>query len=444
MKKKIYYLVFLLFPIISNAQIFGEPPTYDGEDFESSLKSIRVFRTGLSPNVDECGDNINGVVWFGSPITDHPGPPHAFGYYKYDFYLYLYGIDSNGNHVLVDTVLKDVDDYTPIINNTAYSYNLYSGTGLNIENLPYEYYYLRFKITKMVTNNDPGMYWFFPVSHWETEHTNLEPKCGYGSCPESFNGFENPNPCDWNDDGGDDNDLEPDLVTTSNNVLVISDCSDCNITLSNLGSDKHKITPSTTLQIVSAMIENSSSAVAQSSKVKYYVEATSAAGVVEYELPYTTDIPSIPGNSSYVFSHTIFGVDFPPLAFGSNYKILFKLDAINEVSESNESNNKISIPLKWASSTSGRIYLNTYNGSSILIPFDYDINNQTTNIKMYSVAALGNTSPVVNVNFNGIETNINITHLPTGQYAVHINDRFVRQILVKNKGGGLIDPIGRE
>ena len=201
---------------------------------------MNVFRHGPSTN-EGCREKISGWVRFENPIINHPGPEYAFGYYYYEFYLYLWGIDSNGNHVLVETVQKDVNDYNTYGNGYSYSFhNNVSENYIEIEDLPYESYYMGFKITKIVTNNDPNMYWFFPQAHWVTTDVELEPKCGDSSCPSVFNGANNSN-CE-NGNGGNDNggnSGESDLVTTTNNVLVISDCDDCNITLSNLGSDKH-------------------------------------------------------------------------------------------------------------------------------------------------------------------------------------------------------------
>ncbi|WP_299364784.1 thrombospondin type 3 repeat-containing protein [Winogradskyella sp.] len=247
------------------------------------------------------------------------------------------------------------------------------------------------------------------------------------NCPNS----PNPNQTDSNNNGiGDACEGEPDLVATPNNVLVISECNECNIVLSNLGSDKHKLTPSTTLEISQALIENNSAVDAGSSKVKYYVEATSPAGIAEYELPYVTNIPAISGNGSYVLTHTIFGYHFPPLEFGSNYKIVVKLDAENEVDESNESNNKISIPLKWECNNCRIAYLDL--GNQIieiplpggLVPIGPRI-SPTYNLKIYNFGVLS-TIPVVDQSISVGQT-VNISHLPNGFYAAHINDRFTLQ-----------------
>ena len=244
------------------------------------------------------------------------------------------------------------------------------------------------------------------------------------NCPD----VPNPNQADSNNNGiGDVCDGEPDLFTSTNNVIVFSDCTECSAVLSNLGSNKHKIKPTTSLTISTMVIDNITPISAGVSKVKYYVEATSSAGTAEYELPYETNVPSISGNSSHVISQTIFGTDFPELAFG-DYKIVVKLDAESDVIESNENNNKVSIPIKWTNSSSRIGYLDLGFGNLIEIELP-ETRNKIQNLVIYNFGILS-TDPVVKDTISPGET-VNISFLPAGFYAVHIDGVFVKKFAKK-------------
>ncbi|WP_353778711.1 T9SS type A sorting domain-containing protein [Winogradskyella sp. 3972H.M.0a.05] len=117
----------------------------------------------------------------------------------------------------------------------------------------------------------------------------------------------------------------------------------------------------------------------------------------------------------------------------TDYWMFIHVDPDNNISESNEDDNIAKIKFQYTNAT-GRISLQLTPTNSIEIPFDYTQNTQNTNLKLYNITG-GSTlfTPVINMNFSGSTLNVDISNLPAGRYAVHINDQFERQIGKKRK-----------
>ncbi|WP_394352854.1 thrombospondin type 3 repeat-containing protein [Flavivirga algicola] len=161
---------------------------YDAADFESTLKYIYTSKQGSG----NCLSYINAQVSFASPIPEnHSGSVTSFGYYKYELKFYVYGIDNNGNETLVKTRARYRNDYDgyPNTSTSEYLYYLYdrNETPFFVGDLSYESYYAKIRITKIITNNDPGLLLFFPESHWEQKDKYPQPICGDNvACATNF------------------------------------------------------------------------------------------------------------------------------------------------------------------------------------------------------------------------------------------------------------------
>lgn len=156
-------------------------------------------------------------------------------------------------------------------------------------------------------------------------------------------------------------------------------------------------------------------------------------------VPYYTlregNLGEIESNSdeSISFSSFVFGnIAGMQLQSNKTYYFHFEVDLPDDVDESNESisDNWDIIPFTYGNQ-SGRLQLITSNTESIIIPFYYNTHNPTTSIKLYDISS-GNRRPVISSMFTNNKISLNATHLNGGQYAIHINDRYIRQIMISH------------
>lgn len=253
------------------------------------------------------------------------------------------------------------------------------------------------------------------------------------NCPSIPN--PNQNDSDFNGVGDVCESPEPDISISENDVFITSDCNDCPSTLSDLGSNKHIIQPNTFINI-QAFIKNNSPISSGSSKVKYYLfDETSPNGSAEYELPYITNVSSIPSGNEFFFTKVINGSDLPPVEFG-DYKVILKIDADNDIDEADEDNNKIDIPTKFQCNSCRTANLDL--GNNWIMAFDLpNLESMPRNIQRikpinqiisYNLNNPFN-GPLINMPIIENQT-IDVSHLSRGQYVIHVNDSYVKKFFV--------------
>ena len=192
-----------------------------------------------------------------------------------------------------------------------------------------------------------------------------------------------------------------------------------NITIKNVGNQPTQISP------YEILVSSSENAYPEASMTPVYSWRTDDGGYISL-------------NDEVIDSFTVYiyenlgGLQLQP---NTDYWMFIHLDPSDDVNEGPGGNNNNIVKVKFKyEDASGRIYLDTSSYLMTTIPFNYDPNNPNTNFKMYNVS-IGSLIPVVDVNFTTEETTIDISNLPTGQYAIHINNIFDRQVLVKGSGG---------
>ncbi len=469
MKKKLL-LYLLLFTSIKTFSQFGTPPTYSASELEFGLRQIKTLRQGISDN-NECRNYLNGYVTFNTPITNHPGSSSDFGYYYYDFLMYVYGVDSDGNEIIVDTVNKSVNDYQLPLSSIV-RYNLYDDfePTLLIENLNYVEYFIKIKITKYITNNDPEFLLYFPESHWEQLDINREPKCGPNSCSTYFNDVFDSDP-NCNDNNGDvDNDGVHNLIDNCPNIYNPNqEDSDGN----GIGDvcEQNNEPPNLTLEKVTVTVDGTTYDTSDNSNfvpiLKYGEQHTfnftiknddnGNADTAPYELLVSTssdaypDISSTPvylfrsenagsidGNSEKIdtFILPIYeNISTLQLQENTTYYMFIHIDPDNNVTESNEdaNDNIWHMEFKYENS-GGRVYLDLGNNIQIEVAYSYYENSLPTNVKIYNIN--NPSTPVLQYNFSTQVGTIDISSLQEGIYAVMVNDLYKKKFKKKRSSIG--------
>ena len=130
----------------------------------------------------------------------------------------------------------------------------------------------------------------------------------------------------------------------------------------------------------------------------------------------------------------------------TDYWMIFIVDPNYDVDESNENNNDNIISVKFRfENDSGRFYLNLGSSTLGFLTDDFDnSHNGTVNLKIYSLN--GFIGPNENQTYNSSTSNqplidqdiiegqtINVSSLPTGTYAIHINDIYLQKFSKKKR-----------
>jgi hypothetical protein len=370
--------------------------------------------------------------------------------------MYLYGIDSLGNETLVNTFIKNADDTTS--SSTGSYYLIDQAAPYFIGDLPYESYFLKIRITKFVSNNDPGLLDLYPTDNWDQSENNPEPKCGASTCPTVFNNYPNncedpnedsdgdgivnsqdncpntynPNQSDVDNDGiGDlcdetNNNASPNLTWGNVTVKV-------GTTTYNVNNGQTPILKKNTNADFNITINNDDEGNAGSFASLLLVSSSNDAypntnGTPVYNFQ-TANFNSITGNSSGTTTITNFiGENIGGLNLVNNqmYYMYLDIDYNDSINESNENDNdNITVfPFIYVDATPGGVAnLDLGFGSTVEIPIDSEF---TSNLTIYS---LSSGSVVMNQWITNGQT-INASFLTSGTYAIHVNNNFVKKFKV--------------
>ncbi|GAA3583977.1 hypothetical protein [Snuella lapsa] len=433
--KKLLLAIILIASQLSIAQLGSNAPVHDATNFESTLKYIYTSKQGSG----DCYNYINAEVSFVSPLPEnHPGPTSSFGYYKYELTFYIYGIDSVGNETLVKTKTRYRNDYNGYPNTSEYGYTYFLNKGAEtpffVGDLPYISYYTKIKITKIITNNDPGYLIFYPEAHWEQKDIYPQPICGGVACATNFVGGLTIPDCLGGNDSVDDNsgsndtdpNSQPNLTLSKFTVKIGSTTYDTTASTNNIPIFKYG--ENHTFNIT---IKNDDNGNASSSNYKILVSeenkypAIGSKPVYEYQ---SRNVGGIDGNSeeSDSFSEFIYSnISSLNLENDKTYYMFIDIDPNDNVDESNENiNDNVSvIQFKYKKSITGKIALKI-NTSGSKIDVNYEYSNHTNNLKIRD----SNYNLRHNSNIYGPSTEVNISSYPSGLYAIYVNDKYIKKI----------------
>lgn len=147
------------------------------------------------------------------------------------------------------------------------------------------------------------------------------------------------------------------------------------------------------------------------------------------------NVGTINGNSSKTDTFTDYiyeSISTLSLSQGGTYFMFMGIDPLNRIDETKnfpDKDNVFGFQFTYTKNTINNVLLNTKNGTVTVTINDDNIKYAgKNNIKIYSLN--NSLLPVLDKEINSSEP-INIQHLATGNYAVHINDKYVKKLTIK-------------
>ncbi len=399
-EKLLLYFFFILISYTSNAQCDGEIYVTNDDEYEHTSQWI-----------------------FGTYQMYNGGPPTQ-GFPMWTTYLFEV-IDIDNGNVLAAKAINPQD-------------------GIQIYGGQYRYYYtfnddcsydgedgnqIKLRVSKVV-NIMESFDWENGI-HASTISIDV---CAFG-----HNGYQFANKCDWVDGGNGNSDL-PNLKFSKLTVEVDGTTYDTSDGFNNVPILKYG--KEHTFNI---FIENDDTGDASTSPYTILLSTGDDTypiwdGVSPIYSFMDGNAGSIDGNSESTdsFSQYIYdSIGLLDLEANTDYTMYIDIDPNNDVDdESNENDNISQLYFRYENS-SGRINLN-YGLGTIIIPYDYTDGTISTNVKIYSY--INPFFPVLNININEQNANVDISSLPTGKYIVHVNDVFERLFGLKGSSGIIIKP----
>lgn len=130
---------------------------------------------------------------------------------------------------------------------------------------------------------------------------------------------------------------EPDLSIDLNGSVINSNCFECDVFFSQIGTDRHYLNNPTGIANIDLFVQNLGDASSTSSTVGYYISANSTFESNSDALIKTTNIGALGSNSGNYFSTALFSSDFNNVS--GNFWLLIRVDDDDNNDESNETNN---------------------------------------------------------------------------------------------------------
>jgi hypothetical protein len=385
---------------------------------------------------------------------------YSFNDYYYSFIYEVVGISSNETEQVLTSQTVIPSNYNANVNgNYVYSFNILDGS---IDLDAYPNYSARLKVRQHVFNNDPGlgMYVIFTPTTFSTVNfkkcDNIDDRDGDGIPDNIDNCPDHPNP----DQSADmDNDGIGDICDTVDNrpnlKLKKLHIKANNKTYKAFPENEEILFQKEKLHTFTVGLENNGGGSASPSEVSLLVSDDINAypvptnGTQAYQL-LNFNLGSIDAGSSkelsleYFIFNNILGLT---LTEGSTYYLFVDVDAEDKVDEIDDSlqDNFIIFPFKFNDTSNDRFaYIDFGDTTNTKVFLDYyfdsgtisnmggtqQLLNPTHNIKLYSL----NTGTMVYDNDIAPNTVIDLSSLPQGTYAIHVNNVYLKKV-IKTTGG---------
>jgi len=309
--------------------------------------SVQAQEYNSNPSIDDA--NVSHRIHF---LKDGKCP--YYYYFKFDmpyiaksygnwswgdkYYRYRVNIkfkDYRGNLVREQSVtLNPQTDYKIFSGRYHYSIPIYNPlSGWDYNTVQHDFIRTNiieaeFKIISYIHNNDPGLSMYIPTS-------------GYGNKTLTTGVFPS-----WDGNCDSVNDDRPDLTAQKSDILINSDCTTCQTQLSNLGSGRHILSRTGSMNI-STLVKNIGNTSAASSKINYYLSIDSNLTSGDFKFPVSTNVSSLSPNYGNVVGQGLSGLDVNSALPYQNYTLIIKIDGDDQVTESSETNNIFKVPVTY-------------------------------------------------------------------------------------------------
>lgn len=226
----------------------------------------------------------------------------------------------------------------------------------------------------------------------------------------------------------------PDLTIDTDRTNVTSDCGiDCPITLGDLGSKKHLFNTPSSILSIGAYVKNIGTSISPNTNISYYLSRGTTILSTDFKFYQTTTVSSLVANAGSEFTGAISASDFPSGSSG-DYNIIVQID----LPDVNQSNNIAIIPIEYNTTKSQvqQVKLQTNNGYFYIKYNNTKASGNYNTLKIYN----SNTSYLEFLKNVLPDETVNISPLPTGTYAVHMDGAYIKQIYVDNSSGDIPPP----